>query len=124
MTSMVSLRRWALIVAFSWLGASTGCGGGGGSSGPGGAGAGTVELAWDAATENADGTPLTDLSSYRIYYGRASPFSKESASQVDVLGTSYDVTGLEPGRYTFVVCAVDFAGNESALSNALTVEVP
>jgi hypothetical protein len=130
MTSMASLRRLSFLLAFSWLGAaSAGCGGGGVASGAGGTGgtgggAGTVALAWDAPTENADGSPLWDLAFYRIYYTQAATLSKADASHVDAFaGTSYDVTGLEAGRYTFAVCAVDLAGNESAFSNTLTVEV-
>src|SRR4030042_1896878 len=29
-------------------------------------------LSWDAPTTNADGTPLTDLAGYKVYYGTAS----------------------------------------------------
>jgi hypothetical protein len=32
----------------------------------------TATLTWDAPTTNADGTPLTDLAGYRIYYGTTS----------------------------------------------------
>lgn len=33
---------------------------------------GTISLSWIAPTENTDGTPLTDLAGYKIYYGPAS----------------------------------------------------
>ena len=28
-----------------------------------------VTLSWDPPTTNADGTPLTDLAGYKVYYG-------------------------------------------------------
>ena len=31
--------------------------------------AGFLDLAWDAPTTNADGTSLTDLTGYRVYWG-------------------------------------------------------
>ncbi len=58
------------------------CGGGGGGGNDAGtsasakqavtAFAGTITLAWDAPTTNTDGTPLTDLAGYKIYYGPTS----------------------------------------------------
>ena len=33
---------------------------------------GSVTLAWDAPTTNLDGTPLTALAGYKVYYGRTS----------------------------------------------------
>ncbi len=47
------------------------CGGGGGSNNDGGSSSNSATLTWDAPTTNVDGTPLTDLAVYKIYYGTA-----------------------------------------------------
>src|SRR5689334_159450 len=41
--------------------------------------AASVSLTWNAPTTNADGSPLTDLSSYRIYLGTSSPACPSSS---------------------------------------------
>ena len=35
--------------------------------------AGILDASWTAPTTNADGSPLTDLAFYRVYYGTANP---------------------------------------------------
>lgn len=91
--------------------------------------AGILDIAWDAPTTNADGTPLTDLSGYRVYSGTVSqtPCPPASTSQfvasstpAPSLGTvvTYQLTGLTTGTIYFVrVTAVDTSGNESTCSN-------
>ncbi|MBI5406699.1 MAG: putative Ig domain-containing protein [Nitrospirae bacterium] len=80
------------------------------------ASAGQAILSWDPPATNADGSPLTDLSGYRIYYG-TSP---------GVYGITIDVgnviTAIVPNLaggslYYFVVTAYDLLGNESQFSN-------
>jgi hypothetical protein len=77
--------------------------------------AGQFQLSWMAPTKNADGTALTDLTGYTLYYGQA---SQNYAMTVDVGDqTTYTLAGLEEGRtYYFAVTAYDTSGNESALS--------
>jgi hypothetical protein len=89
--------------------------------------AGLVDIAWDAPTTNADGTPLTALGHYRVYVGTAgSPCPGGTYQQVpspspapvvgDVVTTR--VTGLVTGTtYVAQVTAVDASGNESLCSN-------
>ena len=42
---------------------------------------GTATPSWDAPTTNADGTPLTDLAGYKVYYG---PSSGNYSQAIDV----------------------------------------
>ena len=74
-----------------------------------------VSLAWDSPSTNVDGSPLTDLAGYRIYYGSA---SKAYQSTVDVgTATSATVHGLEPGQNLyFAVTAYNSESNESPFS--------
>ena len=88
--------------------------------------AGTLDASWIAPTTNTDGSALTDLTAYRVYYGTqsapcpgttqaqmASPTSSPGASQT----VSFRLAGLTAGtRYNVAVSAVDAAGNESACS--------
>jgi hypothetical protein len=88
--------------------------------------AGILDASWVAPTTNADGSPLTDLAFYRLYFGAASApcpgsaffqiASPTSSPQIDEIVT-YGVTGLLAGaRYFASVTAVDSSGLESACS--------
>jgi hypothetical protein len=92
--------------------------------------AGNLNLAWDPPTANLDGTQLTDLSLYRVYFATGSPACggssfKEVASPIpnpvpgDTVTAS--LTGLVAGAtYSVQVSAVDASGNESLCSNEAT----
>ena len=106
-------------VAASWL-SLFGCGQGGEEGVPGtsvGTGPGTASVSWDAPDTNEDGTPLTQLSGYRVYYGTTSPLDKSTSLSIDVGNiTSFTVSGLDAGTYYFAATAYDASGNESSLS--------
>jgi Bacterial Ig domain len=88
--------------------------------------AGVLDASWTAPTTNTDGTPLTDLSAYRVYYGTssspcpgptffqvASPTANPGAEQT----VAFRLTGLTSGAlYRVSITAVDASGNESACS--------
>jgi hypothetical protein len=88
--------------------------------------AGTLDATWTAPTTKADGSPLTDLASYRLYYKTmdspchassflqvASPTTTPPSGQV----VSARLRGLVTGtRYYVAVSAVDNAGNEGPCS--------
>jgi fibronectin type 3 domain-containing protein len=88
------------------------------------AGAGTAALAWTAPNTNIDGSELTDLAGYHIYYGT------DTSSMTNVITvpananiSDYVVTGLSAGTYYFEVTAYDSEGDESALSNQIAETV-
>ncbi len=77
-----------------------------------------VTLTWDAPTTNADGTPLTDLAGYKVYYGTS---SRDYTKTIDVGNTTtYQITGLSGGTYYFAVTAYDTSGNESDYSEEVS----
>lgn len=84
---------------------------------------GSATLSWTAPTLNSDGTPLTDLASYRIYYG----FSEGNyPNEINVPNpgiTSYVVENLPPATYYFVTTSVNSSGIESAFSNVAMTSV-
>jgi hypothetical protein len=77
-----------------------------------------VTLSWDPPTTYTDGTPLTDLSGYKVYYGAA---SSNYSQTINVGNTNtYTVTNLSDGTFYFAVTAYDVSGNESAYSNEVS----
>ena len=82
-----------------------------------GMGSGSVTLIWQPPTENSDGTPLMNLSGYKIYVGTDSNSYDLREIHLDNPGlTSYVVENLEPGTYYFVATAINSAGIESPFS--------
>jgi hypothetical protein len=68
-----------------------------------------------APTTNADGTALTDLGGYKIYYGTASGVYGNPADAGNV--PTYTLTGLTKGQtYYVAVTAYDTSNNESVKS--------
>lgn len=76
----------------------------------------TTTLTWVPPTQNTDGSPLTDLTSYNVYEGPTSPPGKIIASPAAGI-TSYTATALPAGTNYFAVTAVNSKQQESELSN-------
>jgi hypothetical protein len=86
-------------------------------------GTGSVTLSWIAPTENEDGSPLEDLSGYRIYWGTTSGNYPNSLT-IDNPGlTTYVIDNLASGTYEFVATSFNAAGVESSYSNPATKTV-
>ena len=89
--------------------------------------AGSVSVSWSAPTTNADGTPLKDLRSYRIYLGSTVPacpgssfHSVAAPRATPAFGdrVSASITALNQGTTYFArITAVDLSGNESGCSS-------
>jgi hypothetical protein len=67
------------------------------------AGPGSYTLDWIPPTENADGSPLTDLTGYWIYYGTAPGKYTEKIKITSPGQTSYTIQNLAPGTYYVVM---------------------
>lgn len=77
-----------------------------------------VHLTWTPPTTNTNGTPLTNLAGFRVYWGTAPSLFPNSVSLANPGLTAYDVSGLTIGQtYFFVVTALASTGAESAFSN-------
>ena len=80
-------------------------------------GLGSATLSWTPPTQNSDGSPLTDLAGYKIYYGNESG-NYQTSIQIDNPGiATYVVENLTPNTYYFVSTAFNFDAVESAFSN-------
>jgi hypothetical protein len=76
-------------------------------------GQGSVVLNWLPPTENDDGSSLTNLGSYRIYYG-TSPEAMNSTIHINNPGlSSFMVGNLNPDTYYFAATAISADGVES-----------
>jgi hypothetical protein len=77
--------------------------------------AGDVTLSWGPPAINSDGTILTDLAGYKIYYGTT---SGNYVYYVDIGNViNYRIMDLGEGlTYYFAVTAYDTSGNESEFS--------
>lgn len=81
---------------------------------------GSATLSWQPPTERTDGTSLTNLNGYRIYYG-SSPGNYASTVNLTNPGlTSYVIENLAGGTWYFVMTAVDGTGLESARTNPVS----
>ena len=78
---------------------------------------GSATLAWQAPTENEDGTPITGLAGYRIYFGPSATELNQLIEVSDAASTTYVINGLTPGTYYFAVSAYNVFGIEGPLSN-------
>lgn len=140
-------RFLALLCILTSLAACGGGGGGGGggsdSSTPGSSGSApssnpnsnssnpsantrqqTVNLSWTPPSARADGTPLplSELSGYKVYVVKESDSGQDKTQVVSGgSATSAQMALTAPGTYTVALTAMDQNGQESALSNAVTL---
>jgi hypothetical protein len=142
-TTVSLIRNTAATLTALGLLALAGCGGGGGgggsgsSSSSGGSGSsssssggsssggtttGSASLNWSVPTTNSDGSNLTDLAGFHIYYG-TSPDQLSSQINVGGAATSYVVGNLAVGTWYFAMTAVNSAGVEGDLSNTASKSI-
>jgi hypothetical protein len=74
---------------------------------------GSATLAWEAPTQNEDGTPLADLAGYVVRYGRDPSVLDQHASIPNPGITEYVVDDLAEGIWYFNLASVNRAGVES-----------
>lgn len=77
---------------------------------------GSAELSWTPPTTRADGSALTNLAGYRVYYGTTRGSYTKRLDLPSPGVTSMLVEGLVAGTYYFVTTAYDANGVESGYS--------
>ncbi len=116
----VERRRPHIVLALFLVLSISACGSGGGSVSQEQYGLGSATLSWTPPTQNLDGSPLIDLTGYKIYYGNK-PGNYRSSIHIDNPGlTIYVVEHLTPNTYYFVLTAVNSSGAESRFSNEVS----
>ena len=78
---------------------------------------GTATLSWNAPKVNTNGTPITTLSGYTIYYGTSESSMTHSLVVSGAATTSTEITGLASGTWFFAVAADAADGTRSATSD-------
>jgi hypothetical protein len=81
---------------------------------------GSATLSWTPPTQNTDGSALTNLAGYRVYWGTSAGNYSSSVTLNTAGLTSYVVESLAPGTYYFAVTALNSGGVESTFSNSAT----
>lgn len=84
-------------------------------------GSGSADVVWTVPTLNTDGSALTDLASYKVYWA-TSAAGVDTATPVTVAApaTTYTVTGLAAGTWHFGVKARNAQGIDSDMSGKPT----
>lgn len=81
---------------------------------------GSISVTWLPPTQRNDGSPLTDLAGYKLYWGTAIGHYPNLASIPNPGIATYVVDELPPGTYYLVATAYDAYGIESDYSNVAT----
>jgi hypothetical protein len=78
---------------------------------------GSATLAWTAPTTNTNGSALTNLAGYYIYYGNAAGSMTNKVTLSTPAALSYVVSNLSTGTWYFGIVAYTNAGLQSSMSN-------
>jgi hypothetical protein len=77
----------------------------------------SASLSWSPPTQNTNGSALTDLAGYTVYYGTSSTDMTETIQLANPSLTSYVVSDLPSGTYYFSIVAYSSDGTQSTQSN-------
>jgi hypothetical protein len=78
---------------------------------------GSATLSWTPPTRNTNGTALTNLAGYRIYYGTSATALNRTVQIANPGLATYVVPNLSSATWYFSVRAYNSAGAESSGSN-------
>lgn len=84
---------------------------------------GQATLSWTPPTTRTDGSLLTNLAGYRIYYGTN---AASLTTRIDLTNpglATYVVTNLAPGTWYFQISSVDSGGVESARAGPVSLTI-
>jgi len=84
---------------------------------------GSATLNWTPPTTNTDGSALTDLAGYKIYWGPSAGNYTNSVTLNNPGLTSYVVSQLTSGTWFFAASAINSSAVESVLSSAVSTTV-
>jgi hypothetical protein len=81
---------------------------------------GTATLSWTPPTENSDGSALTDLAGYQVYYGQSQNNLNKTVTLNNASLSTYVVENLGSGTWFFALVAVNSHGTTSVFSSVAT----
>jgi hypothetical protein len=80
---------------------------------------GSATLSWTPPTQNTDGSALSNLAGYKVYWG-TSQGNYSNSVNIDAGLSRYVVEQLTPATWYFTVTALNATGVESGFSNVTT----
>lgn len=84
---------------------------------------GTITVTWTAPTEREDGSPLTSIGGFKLYWGTALGDYTNSVL-IDNPGiTTYVIDNLVPATYYLVATTLDSTGLESGYSDSVSITI-
>jgi hypothetical protein len=83
----------------------------------------SVTLSWSAPTENTNGSALTNLTGYIIYYGPSASAMTQTIDINTVGMLTYVVDNLSAGTWYFQIVEVNAAGVQSNPSVTVSVSI-
>jgi hypothetical protein len=81
---------------------------------------GSAVLNWNPPTDNTDGTTITNLGGYRVYYGTSASNLSQVVQVANPGVTSYTVGNLSSGTWYFAVAAYTADGTVGVLSGIVS----
>jgi hypothetical protein len=84
---------------------------------------GTATLDWMPPTENTDGSVLTNLAGYTVYYGTSASNLTESVKVTNPGLTAYTLSNLPSGTWYFAVTSNSSTGIESSRSGVVSTTI-
>jgi hypothetical protein len=78
---------------------------------------GSAILTWQPPALNTDGSPVSDLAAFKVYWGTTQGTYSQSTKIANAAARTYTVSGLAKGTWYFVVTALNAQGIESPYSN-------
>jgi len=84
---------------------------------------GVATLDWLPPTENSDGSALTNLGGYTVYYGTSPDHLAQSVKVTNPGLTAYAVTGLSSGTWYFAVTSYSADGVESSRTTTVSTKI-
>ena len=82
--------------------------------------AGSATVLWTPPTQNQDGSALTNLAGFRIYYGKGPNALTQMTSLAGPALNSHEFNNLASGTWYFAVAAYTGEGVESELSDVVS----
>jgi len=84
---------------------------------------GSATVDWTPPTENTNGSSLTNLAGFRIYYGTSSGNLSQMVQVSSSTQTSYTIANLAAGTWYFGGVAYTTAGTQSAMSKVVSATI-
>jgi Putative Ig domain len=84
---------------------------------------GSATLNWSIPTTNTDGTPVTDLAGFTVYYGSSASSLNHSVRVPSATQTSYTLDNLAAGTWYFGIAAYTTVNTQSAMSSVKSTAI-